>query len=36
MAVGYIKSQAEVGEIDLRDDKQKLDDLESMLSGLNL
>lgn len=36
MAVGYIKSQLEAGEVDLRDDKQKQDDLEKMLEGLNL
>ena len=36
MTVGYIKQQLEDGEIDLRDDKQRADDLEKMLSELNI
>ena len=36
MTVGYIKQQLEDGEIDLRDDKQRSDDLEKMLSELDI
>ena len=36
MAAGFVKSQLDQGEIDLRDNQEKLDDLEKMLSGLNI
>lgn len=36
MCIGYIKQQLDAGEIDLRSDKQKFDDLEKMLSSLNI
>lgn len=36
MAVGYIKDAIEQGIVDLRTTEEKLDDLESMLQGLNI
>ena len=36
MCIGYTKQQLDNGEIDLRDDKQRFDDLEKMLSDLNI
>lgn len=36
MAIGYAKQQVEAGEVDLRDDDERLDDLEKMLASLNI
>ena len=36
MCIGYIKQQLDDGNVDLRDDKQRSDDLEKMLSELDI
>lgn len=36
MCIGYIKQQLDAGEIDLRSDETRMDDLEKMLSSLNI